>query len=202
MVVLSRINLYYVTRCDIKFGWTAVNEHNCLKYQAIYIGLYWEADKMTVYANLKACCLDVEGWSWIKVFHVQKDGQQATANLRDHCEGDSEVNKHVTLVTENIDNTHFTSEHTYSFDKLSAMLQDAFTILNNNTEIHSDNQMLRKMFSKTNLPNNSKMDTCKRIYSNNHVQNFVNAVVYLSGQVIDIFQNAQIKIRRNVGPRR
>ena len=48
---------------------------------------------MTVYTKLKACCLDVEGWSWIKVFDAHKYGRQATTNLCEHYEGSSEVNK-------------------------------------------------------------------------------------------------------------
>ena len=54
-------------------------------------------------------------------------------------EGAGEVNKRVAWATANIDNTHFTTEHTYLFEKLSAVLQVAVTILNTNGEIHSDN---------------------------------------------------------------
>ena len=81
MVEVTGISLDSVTRHDIPVGWTESNEQDHLKYQAIQIGPAWEANKMAVYTKLKACCLDGEGWSWIKVFYVQKYGGQATANL-------------------------------------------------------------------------------------------------------------------------
>ena len=58
MVEVLGITLDYVTRCNMSVVWKIANEHNWLKYQAIYIGPDREADKMTVYAKLKACCLD------------------------------------------------------------------------------------------------------------------------------------------------
>ena len=55
-----------------------MNKHDCLKYKAIHIGPSWEAKKMTVYKKLKACFLDGEVWSYIKVYGVHKYGVQAT----------------------------------------------------------------------------------------------------------------------------
>ena len=96
MVAVLGISLDYVTRHDIPVLWTAENEHNHLKYQGIQIGPAWEADKTAVYTKLKACFLDGEFWSWIKVFDTQKDVQKATAKLREYHEGSGEFNKHVT----------------------------------------------------------------------------------------------------------
>ena len=192
MVGVSVIYLDYMTRHDMSIGWMAANEHDHLKYQAIHIGLAWEDNKMDVFTNLKACCLDDEGWSWIKFFDAQEDGRQTTANLREHYEGAGEVNKRVAWEMENIDNSHFASKHTYSFEKISTVLQDAFTILNNNGKSHSENQMVRKMLENVKLPNNLEMEACNRILLNTHGHNFANAVAYLYGQVTKIFPNAQI----------
>ena len=45
MVRVSGVPLDYVTCQDMPAGWTAANEHNRLKYQAIQIGPAWEAGK-------------------------------------------------------------------------------------------------------------------------------------------------------------
>ena len=50
---------------------------------------------MAVYTKLKAFFLDGKGWSWIKAFDVQKYDWQATEKLREHYEGEGEVNKRV-----------------------------------------------------------------------------------------------------------
>ena len=169
----------------MQVGWTAENENGCLKYQTINIGPDWEYDEMTVYTDLKACLLDGKGWSFIKAFDMQKYIQQATVNLSEHYEVDGEVNKLVAWVTSNIENCHFMSKHTYSFEKFLTLLQYYFTILNGNVESHSDNQMLIKMIEKIKVPNNSEMNAFRSIFLNTHGQNFVNAMAYLSGQVTE-----------------
>ena len=181
MMGASGIPLDYVIRRDMPDGWEPGNEHDILKYQAIQTGPAWETDKMTVYAELKACCLDSNGWAWIKQYDRMKNGREATANLRAHYEGDGEVNKRVAWATANIANAHYSSEHTFSFERFSTVLQEAFTILNENGESHSDGQMVRKMLEKIQVSNNSEMDACKRICSNTHAGDFVAAVAYLSG---------------------
>ena len=81
----SSIPLDYVIRRDMTAVWIAandaVNEHDRLKYQAQHVGTSYDTDKMTVYGELKACCLDSECWEWIKIFDVQKDGLLAMLSL-------------------------------------------------------------------------------------------------------------------------
>ena len=48
-------------------------------------------------------------------------------------------------------------EHAYPFEKFSTVLQDYFTILNNNGENHSYNQMVSKIIEKIKVNNNSNM---------------------------------------------
>ena len=54
MVGVSGITLDYVTRRAIPAGWTAANDRGRLKCQAIYIGMAWEANKVTVCTKFKA----------------------------------------------------------------------------------------------------------------------------------------------------
>ena len=173
LVRVLGIPLYYVTHCNMPVGRTAANEHNRLKYQAIYIGPTQEANKMNVYTDPKACCLDGEGCSCIKSFGAQKYVQQYTSSLCYHYKGDGEVNEFVAWSKENIDNNHFTSEHTYSFDTFSTLLQDASTILNNNDKSHSENQMVGNIIWKIEVPNNQEMDECKRLSWDTHGKDFM-----------------------------
>ena len=117
MVGVLGITLDFLKRCDMPVGWKVANNHNKLKYQAIHIGLAWEDDKMDVYTKLKAYCLNGKELSWIKAFDSQKDVRHNTENLQDNYEGADEVNTHVAWVTAKIENDHFMSKHTYSFEK-------------------------------------------------------------------------------------
>ena len=38
------------------------------------------------------------------------------------------------------------------------MIHEAYTVLNENGETHSEGQMVRKMLEKMNIPNNSQME--------------------------------------------
>jgi hypothetical protein len=89
---------------------------------------------MTIYTELKACCLDGEGWSWIKAYGAHKRVAWLTANV-------VYTSKHAYSFV-------YTSEHAYSFESFSTVMKDAFTILNNYSENHSGNQMVRKMLQK------------------------------------------------------
>ena len=71
MVGLLGIPLDYVTRRNMQVGWTASNEQDPLKYQAVHIGSAWEA----TYTDINYCCLDGKDRSWTKEFDAQKDGQ-------------------------------------------------------------------------------------------------------------------------------
>ena len=69
------------------------------------------------------------------------------------------------------------------------MIQDYFTILNNNEKSNLENQMVSKGLENIKVPNNSEMGSCKLIFLNMYGHNVVNAVVYLSGQVTAIIPN-------------
>ena len=95
MMVASGIRLDYIVLRKQPDGWTADNDHDRLKYQALHVGPSYKTDQMSVYSELKACCLDREGWAWIKLFDPKKYGRLAMASLREHYEGAGEANKRV-----------------------------------------------------------------------------------------------------------
>ena len=105
-------------------GWVAGNKHDRLKHEAIHTGPYWEADKMTVYAELKACCLDSKGLVWIKQFESNEDRRLAMVSIKEHYEGAGGVNKRVAWVSDAVTDSHYKSEQTFSFEKFLAMTHD------------------------------------------------------------------------------
>ena len=120
------ILLDYVVRRYMPVTWNpttdAANKHECLKYQALMTGPSYETDRMTVCGELKACCLDSEGWACIKRFDRQKDGRLAMEGLRAHYKVVGEYNKPIAWETATIENAHYRSEHNYSFENFSTGL--------------------------------------------------------------------------------
>ena len=109
-------------------------------------------------------------------------------SLRDHYAGVGESNKHIAWAT-----TTYRSDHTYSFKKFTTGLFKAFTVLNNNSETHSEGRMVRKMLEKVQVSNNRQIEACTHICSSTHGAKFVDAVAYMSAQVTEISPNAQLE---------
>ena len=82
MMGASGIPLDYIVRRYQPEGWTADNDHDRLKYQALHVGPSYKTDGMLVYGELKSCFLDSKGWAWIKRFDSKKDGRIAMLSLR------------------------------------------------------------------------------------------------------------------------
>ena len=78
-------------------------------------------------------------------------------SLRAHYKGVGESRKRIAWETATIENAHYRSDHTYSFAKVSTELFEAFTVLNNNGETHSEGQMVRKMLDKVQVSNNGQI---------------------------------------------
>ena len=114
-------------------------------------------------------------------------------SLRAHYAGVGESNKHIAWATATIENSHYRSEHTYSFKNFSTGLFKAFSVLNNNGETHSEGQMVRKMLEKVQVSNNGQIEACKHICSSTHGANFVDAVASISAQVTEISPNSQLE---------
>ena len=93
MMGVSIIPLDYVVRRAKPVGWVASNDHDRLKYQALHAGPLYETDCMTVYGELKSCCLNSQGCPCIKWYDNQKDGRLYMVSLRDHYKGAGEANK-------------------------------------------------------------------------------------------------------------
>ena len=111
------------------YGWTADNDHQRLRYQDLHVGASYETDRMSVYGELKACCLDIKGWAWIKRFDSKKDGRLVMVSLREHYEGAGEANKRFAWASAVIANSHYKSEYAFSFENFSKTIHEAYTVL-------------------------------------------------------------------------
>ena len=84
-------------------------------------------------------------------------------SLREHYEVTVELNKRVAWASDAIANSHYKSEHTFYFEKFLTTNHEAYTVLNEKGETHSEGQMVKKILDKMNVLNNAQMEACKRI---------------------------------------
>lgn len=191
----SQIPLDYVIRRTMPAAWTATSAHDILKYQAIQTGTAWNADNITVFRVLKSCCMNTPAWEWISQHDSTQSGQAATASLRLHYEGAGESNKRVTWAQAELEGAHYKSEFTWAFEKFATSLQRSYAILAINGEVHNDREKVRVMLKKMEVPNNPGVEAVKRICSNAHGDNFLDAVTYLSSEITNLFPEAQLEAK-------
>jgi hypothetical protein len=75
---------------------------------------------------------DTPAWTWISKYESKKDGRAAMKALRDHYDGPGEVEKRISYAKRELENAHYRSEKTFTFEKYVTKLSEAFQILDEN----------------------------------------------------------------------
>jgi hypothetical protein len=191
------IPLDYVIRHTMPAGWMATNAHDLLKYALIHTRAAWNPDSIIMYHELKLFCMSTPACDWISEHNNTQSGSAATRSLQDHYKGARELNKQVIWAHEQLATAHYKSKYTFPFKKFATLLQKSYTILASNGEVHGDNERVRVMLSKMEVPNNAGVEAVKCICSSSHGNNLLAAVTYLSAEITNLFPAAQLEIKSN-----
>ena len=189
----SGVPLVYVVRQPMPAGWEAANDTERLIHEAVQEGEAWEQDKQTVFGLLKSFCKDTDALVWIKDYEDSRDGNLAFQALRTHYMGEGEQRKRLVWAQTALSNAHYKNEFTFSFEKFSTTLKEAYRILNACGETHGDIEMVRVMLEKMAVPNSGELDAAKTVCRDRYSDSFEEAVAYLSREVTSIFPNAQLE---------
>ena len=98
-------------------------------YQVTHRGQAYQDDNKKVFQVLTQLLSDTPAWTWISRFETTKNGKGAMKALRDHYDGPGEVEKRLSFAYSEIENAHYRSERTFSFEKYVTKLSEAFEIL-------------------------------------------------------------------------
>ena len=98
-------------------------------YQVTHGGQAYQDDNKKVFQVLTQLLSDTPAWTWISKFETAKNGKGAMEALRAHYDGPGEVEKRLSYAYNEIENAHYRSERTFSFEKYVTKLSEAFEIL-------------------------------------------------------------------------
>jgi hypothetical protein len=140
-------------------------------YQTAHQGPAFIQDNQKVFQILTQLLSATPAWTWISRFESGKSGKAAYQALRVHFDGPGEIMKRNNYATRILDNTHYRSERSFTFESYVTKLSEAYEILNDNgmpynelqkvkgllDGIQSDNQTV--IAAKTTILMNDQMRT-------------------------------------------
>ena len=135
-------------------------------------GFMFNLDSKRVLAILKDLCLNTGIWFW----NIQC-GRQAMKALQRHYDGPDEQHKRIEEARARISQTFYKHEGTFTFEKFTTILQDAFAILEKYGEPVYEREKLKLLFTKSlnNHPDfKQETNICRQ-----HYHTFEEAITYM-----------------------
>ena len=103
-------------------------------YKVALAGPKYMCDRTNVYQLLKGLFIDTEGWSWMSKWDRTQDGRRAWQDACAHYDGPGETQKRIVQARANISELFYKSESSFSFEKFSTRLREAYAIMEDNEE--------------------------------------------------------------------
>jgi hypothetical protein len=132
----SNIPLTYVIR---KSGidlatYTFADQEERRLYMIGLTGPKYMSDRTKVYQLLKGLMVDTDGWTWMQQFDRAQDGRRAWQALCAHYDGPGETQKRIMQARASISELYYKSEASFSFEKFTTKLREAYAVMEDNEE--------------------------------------------------------------------
>ena len=108
-----------------------------------------------------------------------------------HYEGTDQKDKRHIVAKANIGTgpggLYYRNEIAFSFDLYALELQKSYTVLKNNRHEYTQISMVKHLLDGMQVSNNDTLQYAKNYCNDNYQDNFVGAVTYISGKVLEAF---------------
>ena len=125
--------LAYVIRPDKPDGWDpvvdATTDHEALMYQLALNGPAFDRDNEAVFSYIQLAVLQTLAENWIFDAVPGRDGRAAMRALRDHYQGEAELDVRATKAQNILDTLTYTSEKNMPFETMITTLNKAYNSL-------------------------------------------------------------------------
>ena len=189
--------LSYVIRKDLdpETEWNSLDSDAQKIHAAPLEGYTFNIDSKQVLSLLKDLCLNTGAETW---FRNIKCGRLAMKALQRHYDGPDERHKRIEEARARISQTFYKHEGTFTFEKFTTILQDAFAILEKYGEPVYEREKLKLLFTKslnTHPDFRQEVNICRQ-----HYRTFEEAITYMKTVVSRLFLEApKAKSRRSIG---
>jgi len=126
-------SIAYVIRPDKPLGWDpaidAVNDYERLMYQLPLEGIAFEQDNETVFSLIQLAVVHTQAETWIYDHVPGRDGRGAMRALRNHYEGEAELDVQASKAQQVLDTLVYTNEKIMTFEAMITKLNKAYNAL-------------------------------------------------------------------------
>jgi len=148
--------LAYVIRPDKPAGWDpvvdATTDYECLMYQLPLNGPAYDRDNEAVFSYIQLAVLQTLAENWIFDAVPGRDGRAAMRALRDHYQGEAELDVRATKAQQILDTLTYTSEKNMPFETMITTLNKAYNSLKRQGQEFTDRSKVEQLAKRIKNP--------------------------------------------------
>ena len=152
-------------------------------YQLPLNGPAFEEDNRAVYRKLKSFLIKTPSYAWIESYDSTENGRDAYLTWLEHYNGEGELSKRTAMAKAKIDQAHYKSEKSMSFENYTSVLTKCFTTLSKDEDqAYSDRQKVEKLLKGIKC-SDGELIAAKAVIDQTYPRDFAGACAYFSSQV-------------------
>ena len=169
--------LAYVIRPDKPAEWDpvvdATTDYECLMYQLVLNGPAYDRDSEAVFSYIQLAVLQTLAENWIFDAVPGRDGRAAMRALRNHYQGEAELDVHATKAQQILDTLTYTSEKNMPFETMVTTLNKAYNSLKRQGQEFTDRSKVEQLAKRIKNPSRDiqvtvAVETMSTLHQNNY----------------------------------
>lgn len=168
----------YVIRPDKPAGWDpavdATTDYEKLMYQLPLAGIAYEQDNAAVFSMIQLAVVHSPAETWIYDHVAGRDGRGAMRALRDHYEGDAELDVRATKAQQVLNTLVYTNEKTMAFEAMITKLNKAYNSLKRQGQDFTDKTKVEQLAARIKNPTHNisitvAVENMREIHKNDYL---------------------------------
>lgn len=167
----------YVIRPDRPAGWDpavdATTDYERLMYQLPLVGIAYEQDNEAVFSMIQLAVVHTPAETWIYDYVAGRDGRGAMQALRNHYEGEAELDVRATKAQQTLNTLVYTNEKAMAFEVMITKLNKAYNALKRQGQEYTDRTKVEQLAARIKNPTHNvaitvAIETMREMYKNDY----------------------------------
>ena len=175
----------YVIRPDKPAGWDpdvdAVNDYERLMYQLPLNGVAYNHDNETVFSFIQLAVVHSQAETWIYDHVPGRDGRGAMRALRNHYEGEAELDVQASKAQQVLDTRVYTNEKQMTFESMITKLNKAYNALKRQGQEFTEKSKVEQLAKRIKNPSRDvQITVAVETMREAHKANYTAATQYIT----------------------
>ena len=183
--------LAYVIRPDKPAGWDpltdATTDYERLMYQLPLTGVAYNRDNETVFSMIQLSVVQTAAETWIYDHVPGRDGRGAMQALRNHYEGEAELDVRASKAQQTLDTLVYTNERTLAFESMITKLNKAYNALKRQGQEFTEKSKVEQLAKRIKNPSRDvQITVAVETMREAHKNNYTVATQYITARMAQI----------------